>query len=70
MGKTLTETELHVRHYWRVMQAGVTLVPLSDYQDELDTLALMTNSAVLKDACRRSIHRFDHIGRMAVAANG
>ena len=54
--------ELQTRHYWRTMQAGIAKTSLTEYQDELDTISVMTDSPALKEACRRNIHRFDHLG--------
>jgi hypothetical protein len=62
--------ESEVRLYWRTMQDGIANVTLADYQDELDTLARFTDSPVLREMCRKSIHRFDHLGSFAKVANG
>lgn len=58
----VTRLEKQARLYWRTMQEGIARNSLSDYQDELETLALVTDSPVLRENCRRGVHRFDHIG--------
>jgi len=54
--------ELHTRYYWKTMQDGIAKTSLTEYQDELDTISIMTDSPILKEACWRNIHRFDHLG--------
>lgn len=67
---TTTRLEKQARLYWRTMQEGIATSTLSDYQDELETIALITESHVLRDNCRRNVSRFDHLGSTVKTATG
>lgn len=60
--------ELQLIHYWRVMQAGVTVTTISDYKDELDLLSLMTDWPALRATCQKSSVRFDSTGATVLRA--
>lgn len=55
--------------YWRVMQEGVAIASLAEYQEELEVLSLMSDWPRLKASCAKSLRRFDHMGRVQRAAN-
>ena len=65
----LTQRELELRHFWRVMQDGIAAASLSEYRDELDLTATMTDWPRLRAACRKNMDRFDHLGSTILAAN-
>lgn len=67
---TTTRLEKQARLYWRTMQEGIATSTLHDYQDELETLAQIAVSPVLRDNCRRNISRFDHLGSTVKTATG
>lgn len=51
-----------LEHYWRIMRAGPALMSLTEYQDELEVLAMHTDSDVLRAMCLKNLGRFDHLG--------
>ncbi len=63
----LSNHELQVRHYWMLMGKALSEMPLSEFIDELETLALHAESPALRALCLRSAHRFDGNYRITVA---
>lgn len=62
MTASVSRLEKQARLYWRTMQEGIATSSLADYQEELETLALMTDSPTLRRLSNRNSRRFDHLG--------
>ncbi len=62
MNQSVSRLEKQARLYWRTMQEGIATSNLTDFQDELETLALMTESPTLRRLSLRNSRRFDHLG--------
>ncbi len=54
-------------YYWNVMQRAPLDMPVDEYRDELDAVATVTDSPVLKAMCERNMNRFDYYRRPARA---
>lgn len=55
----LAEREAHLRYYWRIMNEGLAAMTVSEFQDEMECIALRTDSKELKEMCRRAMTRYD-----------
>ncbi len=62
MGVVSSVLSDELEHYWRVMRAAPAQMSLTEYQDELEVLAMFTTSETLRAMCLKNLSRFDHLG--------
>lgn len=54
-----------LEHYWKLMNASPTVMSRAEFRDELEVLAMFTESEALRRMCEKNLGRFDFFGAPA-----
>jgi hypothetical protein len=64
----VSDLELQTQHYWKTMSAGLAKTTLTEFQDDMEVLAMYADSTRLRDAAERNVARYNRSFALVRAA--